>query len=158
MPRGQHSIEIDASAQAVFDLIHNYDLRLQWDSMLCEAKLLDGATVAAEGTRSRCVGNWKCVWLPIESEYVSFESGKVAAVRMTNRPLFFDEFAATIRHVAINEVRSKVTYIYHFRSKPRWLSFLFEPIMNGSLQREVQHRLSSLKAFIENRPAESSAS
>ena len=49
MPRGQHSIEIDASAQAVFDLIHNYDLRLQWDSMLREAKLLNGATVAAEG-------------------------------------------------------------------------------------------------------------
>ena len=149
MPRGTHSIEIAASPQAVFDVNHNYDLRLQWDSMLSEARLLDGANVAAAGARSRCVGNWKCFWLPIESTYVTFESGKVAAVKMTNQPLFFLEFAATLRHEDLGVSRSRVFYIYHFKSKPRWLSFLFEPIMNFSLKREVERRLHALKALIE---------
>jgi len=149
MPRGTRSIEIADSSRAVFDVIHDYDLRLQWDSMLSEGRLLDGATVAAAGVRSRCIGNWKCFWLPIEATYVTFESGKVAAVKMTNRPLFFLEFAATLRHEELGANRSSVTYIYHFKSKPRWLSFLFEPIMNFSLQREVEHRLRALKVFME---------
>ncbi len=151
MPRGTHSIDINASSATVFELIHSYDIRLEWDSMLCEAKLLDGAVKAAKGVRSRCVGNWKCLWLAIEADYLSCEPGKVAAVEMVNSPLFFDKFAATIRHDDLEDGRSKVTYIYHFAAKPRWLAFLFEPIMRFCLNREVTQRLVALKAFAENR-------
>lgn len=149
MPRGSQTIEIKASAQVVFDLVHNYDMRLEWDSMLSEAKLVAGPGVAQTGVLSRCVGNWKCLWLPIEAVYVNFQSGKVAAVKMTNRPLFFQTFAATISHEDLPQQLSRVTYIYSFSSKPRWLAFLLEPIMNASLRREVKHRLRSLKKFIE---------
>ena len=149
MRRGSQWVEINASAREVFNLIHNYDRRLEWDSMLREARLLDGATVAQQGARSRCVGSWKCCWLPIESTYVSFVQGKVAAVKMDNRPLFFDEFAATIRHDDLGESKSKVTYVYRFKSKPRWLWFVLEPIMNFTLNREVKHRLEALKRFVE---------
>ena len=81
MPRGTHSIEINASCDAVFELIHNYDIRLQWDSMLCEATLLGAAAEVVKGVRTRCVGNWKCLWLAIEADYLSYEKGKVAAVK-----------------------------------------------------------------------------
>ena len=154
MPRGSHSIRIQAPAQAVFDLIHDYDRRLDWDSMLSEARLL--SATAGLGARSRCVGSWKCFWLPIESTYVSYEHGKVAAVKMDNRPLFFDEFAATIRHDDLAAGESTATYIYHFRAKPRWLGWLFEPIMNAFLNREVKHRLNSLKSYLESAEIKSS--
>lgn len=150
MPRGTRSIEINTSAVAVFELIHNYEIRLQWDSMLCEAKLLGGCREAAKGVRTRCVGNWKCLWLAIEADYLSYEKGKVAAVKMSNKPMFFADFAATIRHDDLKDGRSKVTYIYHFDAKPRCLAFLLEPIMKFCLNREVTHRLAALKRFAEN--------
>ena len=149
MRKGSRLIEIAAPAQTVFDLVHDYRRRLDWDSMLCEARLLDGATVAAKGVRSRCVGDWKCFWLPIEATYVSFQTGKVAAVKMDNRPLFFDECSATIRHDEFDDGVSAVTYIYNFKSKPSYLAFLLEPIMNAMLNREVRHRLEALKSYVE---------
>lgn len=150
VPSSRLSIDINAPAQSTFDLIHEYDKRPLWDSMLCEARLLNGATVAAQGVRSRCVGSWKCLWIPIEAIYVSFKSGKVAAVKMVNRPLFFAEFAATIRHDALDSQSSTVTYIYNFKSKPRWLAPVFEPVMNAVLAREVRHRLRALKSYAES--------
>ena len=147
--RGAHSIEINADCESVFDLIHNYQVRLEWDPMLASAELLDGANCAAQGVRSRCVGNWKCLWIPVEASYVSFESGKVAAVKMTNRPWFFKEFAATIRHESLGESKSKTTYIYSFESRPSWISPILDPVMNSVLSREVKHRLGSLKRYIE---------
>ncbi len=149
MPCGSHSIQIKAPTRTVFDLIHNYGRRLEWDPMLSEARLLGDATVVTLGARSRCVGNWKCFWLPIEATYIAFESGKVATVSMDNRTLFFGEFNATIRHNELDDAHSEVTYVYQFKSKPRWLAFLFEPIMNSTLKREVKHRLKFLKAFVE---------
>ena len=154
VPSSRLSIDINAPAQSTFDLIHEYDKRLLWDSMLCEARLLNGAKVAAQGVRSRCVGSWKCLWIPIEAIYVSFKSGKVAAVKMVNRPLFFAEFAATIRHDALDSQSSTVTYIYNFKSKPRWLAPVFEPVMNAVLAREVRHRLRALKSYAERLVAE----
>ena len=150
MPRGSHSIEIQASTSKVFDLIHDYDLRLTWDSMLKQATLLDGATMAATGVRSRCVGNWKCFWLPMETKYVSFTSGSVAAVKLVNRPWFFDDFAATIRHENIESTnRSRTTYIYSFRAKPKWLRPILEPLMKLAMNREVKNRLAALKRHLE---------
>jgi hypothetical protein len=149
MPRGSCSIEIGASCQAVFDAVHDYERRLEWDSMLSEARLLGGATVAEVGVRSRCVGTWKSAFLALETEYIRFERGRVAAVKLTNRPVPFDQFAATIKHDVVGEARSRTTYIYSFRARPRFLSPLIEPIMSGMIAREVHARLRSLRTFLE---------
>ena len=130
--------------------MHDYGRRLEWDSMLSQARLLDGATAATVGVRSRCVGTWKGAFLVLETEYIQFERGRVAAVTLTNRPMFFDRFAATIRHDAIGEARSRTTYIYSFRARPRFLAPLLEPIMRRMLGREVHARLRSLRAFVED--------
>lgn len=118
--------------------------------MLREARLLDGATAAGKGVRSVCAGTWRSAFLALETEYIRFEPGRAAAVKLTNKPPFFDQFAATIRHEAISEVRSCITYIYFFRARPRFLSPLLEPIMNTLLRREIQKRLCSLRHFLEN--------
>jgi hypothetical protein len=144
------SIEIDAPNDAVFDLIHDYSCRLDWDTMLSEARLLGGATEAGPGVRSVCVGTWRSAFLALETEYVRFEPGRVAAVKLTTRPPFFEHFAATLRHDPIGEVRSRTTYIYFFRARPRFLAPLLEPVMNVLLRREVRQRLRSLANFLEN--------
>lgn len=152
MPRESVSVVIDAPCEAVFDLIHDYSRRLTWDTMLSEARLLGGAMAAGIGVRSLCVGTWRSLFLALETEYIQFMPGQVAAVKLTNRPPFFEHFAATIRHEAVDEGSSRVTYIYFFQARPRILAPLLEPVMNVMLKREVQQRLGSLRRFLEGQP------
>ncbi|MFN8457514.1 MAG: SRPBCC family protein [Anaerolineae bacterium] len=105
MPRSSVSIEMDAPCETVFAIIHDYDCRLEWDTMLREARLLGGATSAGLGVRSLCTGTWRSAFLALEAEYIHFEPGRVAAVKLTNRPLFFEHFAATLRHDPLNAGR-----------------------------------------------------
>ena len=149
MTKGTVSVEVEASCTAVFNLIHDYGRRLEWDTLLSKACLLDGATEAGLGVRSLCVGTWRGLFLPLETEYVRFEPGRVAAVSLTNRPPFFAHFAATIRHDALSETRSRVTYIYFFRARPQMLAPLLELVMNWLLKRETEKRLDALRTYLE---------
>ena len=152
MPRGSATVEIAASCENVFDVVHDYDRRLEWDSMLRQARLIGGATAAGVGVRSLCVGTWKGAFQPMETEYIQFERGRVAAVKLTNHPPFFRSFAATIRHEALGTERSRVTYIYSFHARPTLLAPLLEPIMHARLQREVRGRLHALRDYMERLP------
>jgi hypothetical protein len=133
----------------VFDLLHDYERRLEWDPLLRKACLLHGASRAEVGVQSLCAGKWSKGGIPMVTEYVSFKRGEYAAVKQINRPPFFKNFAAAIRHTSLGDSRSQVTYVYHFEAKPKWLAWLLEPIMNLSLQREIKKRLKALKAFLE---------
>lgn len=150
MGKGTVTIEIDAPCEAVFNLIHDYDRRLEWDTMLSSAEILHNEPVAAKGVTTRCVGTWRSGRLPLETVYVNFLPGQVAAVKLTNHPPFFDHFAATIRHRPLANGRSEVKYIYAFRARPRWLAFLLDPIMSWALQQETRARLAALKRFLES--------
>ena len=149
MPRETISIEIAAPCEAVFDLIHDYNQRLLWDSMLSEAVILGEAAMADKGVRTRCVGIWRSAGIAMETEYVNFNRGRVAAVKLVNRAPFIENFAATIRHEAVTETRSRVIYTYSFRGRPRRLAFLLEPIMNAVLRSETKARLQSLRDYLE---------
>ena len=152
MRRQTVSIEVNAPCEVVFDLIHDYDRRLQWDTMLSEARLLGGATAAGKNVRTRCVGTWRSAFIPMETEYISFKRGKVAAVRLTNRPLLFDQFAASIRHQRLNIDRSRVIYRYWFRARPRVLRPAIEPLVDRVMSRQVAERLDSLRRHLESNP------
>lgn len=148
MPKGTVSVEVVASCTAVFNLIHDYGRRLEWDTLLSKACLLDGATETGLGVRSLCVGTWRGMFLPLETEYIRFEPGRVAAVSLTNRPPFFAHFAATIRHEPLSETHSRVTYTYYFRARPKLIAPFLEPIMNLLLKRETQKRLYALQRYL----------
>jgi hypothetical protein len=85
----------------------------------------------------------------METEYVSFDRGRVAAVKLTNRPAFFDRFAATIKHQALPGGGSRVTYVYSFSARPRALAPVLEPMMKRMLDREIRRRLEALRDFHE---------
>ena len=151
MPRGSAYIDVRAPCDVVFDVLHDYSLRLQWDTMLSEARLVGAAPMAAKGVRSLCVGTWRSAYLPMETEYITFRPGKVAAVRLTNQPPLFERFAASIRHTALRGGTSRVTYTYSFRARPKRLALLVEPVVARMMAREVRSRLIALRDFIEHR-------
>lgn len=150
MAKHSASIVINRSCGEVFDLIHNYERRLEWDTLLSKAILLEGAQTAGVGVKSLCVGKMSVGGLAFESQYITFEPGQVAAVKLTNLPPFFADFAASIRHQPITEKRSEVIYSFNFKARPAFLCWIFEPIMNWMFYKETQMRLKALKAYLEN--------
>ena len=151
MPVHTFSVDVTADAATAFDLIHNYDRRLEWDSMLNEARLLDGATHAAEGVTSRCVAHWRMGYAAVESRYVTFKPGRMAAVVMTRGPWCFASFAASIRHDDRADGTSSVTYCFNVKAGPRWLRFLIEPLLYRALSLETRWRLAALARFLRDR-------
>jgi ribosome-associated toxin RatA of RatAB toxin-antitoxin module len=150
MATGTSSIEITAPSSVVFDLIHDYSRRLEWDPFLRSAELLHGSRNAERGATSRCAAKFRAGGLSMDTEYVTFDRPKVAAVRLVRGPWCFKSFAATIRHSETSENNSVVTYNYNFSTKPRWLTFLLDPIVAKIFHRETTARLKALKNFIES--------
>jgi hypothetical protein len=66
---------------------------------------------------------------------------------MINSPPLFATFAASIRHEA-NDDGSILTYKLHFNAKPRFLSWLLEPLMLKALKLETAKRLKALSDFL----------
>jgi len=149
MKKESISQTIDRPCEEVFDLLHDYSRRLEWDTLLRKAQLLHGAPRADVVIQSLCAGKWSKAGISMITEYVSFKRGEYAAVKLVNKPAFFRNFAATIRHDPVDSSSSRVTYLYHFEAKPRWLAWFLEPVMNYLLKRETQKRLSALKRYLE---------
>ncbi len=143
---------IPASAVAVFELIHDYPRRLEWDTLLQEAYLETEFSEARLGAISVCRGRTLLGGFALRTEYVSFEKGKVAAVKMLNQPPFFESFAASIRHLTVDDGHSEVIYKLNFNAKPRWMRGILEPLMRIVLVWETRKRLRALKSFFEMTP------
>lgn len=142
---------IPASSAEVFDLLHDYDRRLAWDTLLRAAYLTDGHVRAGKGVTSVCVGRRALGGLALATRYVSFDRPRVAAVEMINAPPLFGRWAASIRHVDTGPGQSRVTYTWSFASKPRLLRWLLEPIMSAVFRWETRKRLRALRAYFAGR-------
>jgi hypothetical protein len=143
------AIEIRGTPEAIFDLIHDYPRRLDWDPFLKEACLLDGARSAGLGVKTRCTARNGFAGLAMESVYVSFDRPRVAAVRMTRGPALLETFAASINHDDIGSGRTRVTYRFNFQTRPRWLRPMMTPIAAALFLKEVRGRLRALKRYVE---------
>ncbi|MGE0784577.1 MAG: SRPBCC family protein [Sandaracinaceae bacterium] len=145
--RATISEELPASARAAFDLVHDYERRLSWDTLLRDAYVEDGRAPSV-GAIAVCTGRWFVGGLRFATAYVSFRPGEVAAVRMTNRPWPFDEWAASIRHIPLGETRSRIVYTLSFTARPRALAWLIEPILNLAFRVETRRRLRALRVAL----------
>jgi len=151
MAHAEISAIIPAPSAAVFDLLHDYSRRLEWDTLLQAAYLDDGYTTACAGATSVCVGRWTLGGIALKTVYVSFERPKVAAVRMINHPPFFATWAASIRHEDLAENTSRIAYKFHFTAKPAFLKFVFDPIMERVFRWETKKRLKALGDYLGDR-------
>lgn len=138
-----------ASAESVFNLIHNYNRRLEWDTLLKEAYLEPEFKEACLGAISVCRGKNVLGGFALRTKYVSFDRSRIAAVKMLNRPPFFDSFAASIRHLKIDDTRSEIIYKVNFAARPAWLRPVLHPLMRAIFAWETRKRLRALKAFFE---------
>ncbi len=151
MPTAEIKEIIPASAEAVFALVHDYARRLEWDTLLQEAYLEPEFSEAARGAISVCRGKPILGGFAVRTQYVTFEKGKVAAVKMLNQPPFFDTFAASIRHFEISEDKSEVVYKFSFTAKPKWLRWILYPVMSKIFAWETRKRLGALRKFFEEK-------
>ena len=151
MPTAEIKETIPASAEAVFALLHDYRRRLEWDTLLREAYLEPEFAEAGRGAISVCRGKAILGGFALRTEYVSFKKGEVAAVKLLNRPPFFDSFAASIRHMAIDANHSEIIYKVNFTAKPVWLRPILHPVMRSILVWETRKRLTALKRFFQSR-------
>jgi hypothetical protein len=151
MAHGAVSKIISAPSQAVFDLIHDYSRRLEWDTLLQAAYLTDGHTTAQKGAVSVCIGRRALGGISLKTVYVAFDRPTLAAVKMVNQPLFFQSWAASIRHQAISSAESRVTYMFQFTSRPRALRFILDPIIARVFLWETRKRLRALEDYFARR-------
>lgn len=140
---------IPAPAEAVFELIHDYGRRLEWDTLLREAYLEAEFSEAGRGAISVCRGKIYLGGFALRTQYVSFEKGKVAAVKMLGNAPFFESFAASIRHLPIDDNRSEVIYKVNFTASPRWMRTILHPLMRAVFVWETRKRLRALKNFFQ---------
>ena len=138
------SIQIARPQQVVFDYTQDYGQRLKWDTFLREAILLDGATAAGLGVKSWCVSKHG---IGMETEYVSFNSPRVAAVKLTRPAGLFQAFAGSWRFEALGPNLTNATFTYSFVL--RGALRLFSPLASYVLQLNVRGRLRDLKQMLE---------
>jgi hypothetical protein len=151
--RDEFAQEIEASAETVFDLVHDYERRLSWDTLLREA-YVEGDREPDVGVVAVCTGRWFVGGLSFRTEYVSFRRGEVAAVKLLNRPPFFEQWAASIRHEPVDASRSRLIYTLSFAARPRIAAWLIEPVLALAFRFETKRRLRAL-AHVLRKPEES---
>lgn len=151
MKNGKVIDTIPARAEEVFELLHNYGRRLEWDTLLSSARLDPQFPTAAKGAVSTCRGRWSLGGIAMRTRYVTFHPGEVAAVELVNRPPFFENFAATIRHRDLPEGGSEISYQYRFSARPAWLRGPLEAVMARVFRWETGKRLKALRAWFQSR-------
>lgn len=137
-------IIINRKAELVFDLTQDYTKRLQWDTFLTRAELLDGAKEAGKGVRAYCVS---MNGLGMITEYVTFNRPKVTAVKMTKGPYLFKSFLGSWTYKEIDLDKTEVIFLYSFSL--RFPFNLFSFFIKNNLQKNVKQRLKDLKKNIE---------
>jgi ribosome-associated toxin RatA of RatAB toxin-antitoxin module len=142
MPVVQDSLIIKAPQEPLFRLLQDYGLRLRWDPFLKEMRFLDGATAAAVGVRT-VVKAWN--GLSMETIYTTLSSPEVVAMKMTEGPRFFSQFAGSWRLEPAGPGEVKVTFRYSFTTRWPWLRAMLDPVIKRVFARDIRGRLAGLK-------------
>ncbi len=129
--------------EVIFDYTQDYGNRLQWDTFLKRADLVDGATAAGKGVKSYCVAK---NGIGMETVYVSFNRPRATAVQMTRGPYLFKTFQGSWTFKAGAGV-TEVIFLYSFTL--RFPFSLAGFLVRRILQRNVRQRLVDLKTCIE---------
>nr|MCH9684596.1 SRPBCC family protein [Deltaproteobacteria bacterium] len=144
MPTFERSILVRAGAAALFDLMQDYERRLEWDPFLREATLV-GAKTAGIGVRAWCVDQRG---RGMETEYVSFDRPRRVAVKMTRGPWIFRKFAGSWAYERVEDDVTRVVFKYHVEARIRF-GRLGDAVLTRVFAKEMDGRLSALAEAIE---------
>ncbi|MGI4863293.1 MAG: type II toxin-antitoxin system RatA family toxin [Janthinobacterium lividum] len=138
-------ISIAAAPEVIFDYTQDYANRLNWDTFLKRAELIEGAQKADKGVKAYCVAK---NGLGMVTEYVSFNRPKVTAIKMTKGPFLFKGFLGSWTFKELTKDLTEVTFLYSFEL--RFPFSLLTAFIKQNLRSNVQQRLLDLKTCIEN--------
>lgn len=138
----EKSIRIQRKREIIFDFTQNYARRLEWDTFLKKAVLIN-VDKAAKGVKAWCVSKYG---LGMETEYVSFNRPKVTAVTQSKKSLLFKSFSGSWRFGKLNENSTEVIFTYSFVLNSPFN--LFQNFIKKVLMENVEQRLLDLKHSI----------
>ena len=144
------AIEIAQPQEVVFDVTQDYSIRLEWDPYLSEAYLLKDAPEPAVGVDAYCKNHNGSVMV---SRYISFNRPAVAAVQMVKGPKMLKRFSGAWNVHKIDATSSEVIFTYHFDLRGGIAGEMITPIVRWHFQREMNKRLSAIKAYLEAKSA-----
>lgn len=133
---------LPAPAARVFDLVHDYDRRLEWDTLLRRAEVVGDAPPGRD-VETVCTARWYLGGFAFRTRYVTFRRPELAAVVLTRPVLVFATWAASIRHRE-DGTGSTATYTLTFTCRPRALAPLVEPVARWAFGVETRRRLRAL--------------
>jgi ribosome-associated toxin RatA of RatAB toxin-antitoxin module len=142
----EHVATVQGSPPDVFALTQDYSRRLSWDPFLQRAELVGGAISPGVGVRSWCVAR---LGVGMETEYVSFVPPRIAAVKMTRGPWFLESFGGAWEFTPAGVDATTVSFRYQFRTQPRWISWLMEPLARRWFSWETRKRVVALQAALQ---------
>lgn len=137
-------ISINKPQAEIFDYTQDYNNRLNWDTFLTKAILIEGATEAETGVKAYCVAK---NGLGMVTEYVSFNRPKATAIKMTKGPYLFSSFLGSWTFKLLSENQTEVIFLYSFGL--RFPFSLFKKAIKNNLQANVRQRLLDLKTCME---------
>jgi len=137
-------ILINCTPEIAFDYTQDYNNRLNWDTFLKRAELIDGAAHAGKGVKAYCVSK---NGLGMVTEYVSFNRPKATAIKMTKGPFMFKEFFGSWTFKDGGNSMTEVIFLYSFSL--RFPFNLFNTYIKNNLKSNVRQRLVDLKNNLE---------
>ena len=137
-------IIINKPAVVIFNYTQDYNKRLEWDTLLKQAELINGATEAGKGVKARCVAR---NGLGMETRYVTFSRPWTTAIKMTKGPYMFKKFAGSWTFRDVTAGTAKVTFLYNYRL--RFPFTLVGGMIKSNLRDNVRKRLRGLKKCVE---------
>lgn len=139
---------VPAPAAVVFDLVHDYPRRLEWDTLLRRAEVV-GDQPPGRGVETVCTARWFLGGFGFRTRYVTFDRPTLAAVVLTRPVLVFRTWAASIRHRDHGDGTSDVTYTLTFTCRPAALAPVAEPLARWAFRVETAKRLRALAAHLD---------
>ncbi|ACQ80246.1 conserved hypothetical protein [Beutenbergia cavernae DSM 12333] len=140
---------IRATPDDLFDVVHDYHRRLEWDTLLRAARTVDDAEPAV-GVEAVCTARRALGGFSFTTTYVTFRRPDLAAVRLTRPVAVFESWSASIRHKP-TAAGTNVVYTMTFRCRPSWLAWLLEPAARAAFRLETSRRLAALDSYVTRR-------
>ena len=143
--RFTEAILINERPELVFDFTQDYTKRLNWDTFLKKADLMEGAIIAGKGVKAYCASK---NGLGMVTEYITYNRPRVTAIKMIVGPFMFNSFLGSWTFKEIQNDKTEVVFLYSFTL--RFPFNLLKRYITNNLQKNVRQRLINLKISIEN--------
>lgn len=154
MAHNRIEFDMPASAAVVFDAFHYHYWKARWDSLVNDTHVTDGAACPFVGAISENNGAGWLKVLSMRTQFLTYDRPYLAAAKMLGHSFPFTRWAASMQHQAIDSNRSTMIYTYNFKSGPKFISWLLEPIVKSIFERKTKDRFKRLQEFLKDHAEE----